>query len=253
MNRFVERMYREVKKVKPWVKVGISPFGIWRPGHPPGIAGLDQYAELYADAKLWWNEGWCDYSSPQLYWPIRQEKQSYPKLLEWWATENKRGRHLWPGNYTSRVTGKEKGWPATEITEQIKTTREQKGAGGNVHFSMKALLGNTGGVADALRTVYRERALVPAVTWSNGKPPPAPRVQWRKDDKKALEIQTSDVVRWFVVRTRNKDVWTVRIEAADPGGVSDGATAVHLRDRADEVAVTAIDRYGREGPEARLR
>ena len=47
-----------MKATKPWVKVGISPFGIWRPGHPPGIAGFDQYAELYADAKLWLNEGW---------------------------------------------------------------------------------------------------------------------------------------------------------------------------------------------------
>jgi len=43
VNRFVERLYGEVKKTKRWVKVGISPFGIWRPGHPPGIAGFDQY------------------------------------------------------------------------------------------------------------------------------------------------------------------------------------------------------------------
>ena len=90
------------KAAKPWVKVGISPFGIWRPGHPPGIEGFDQYAELYADAKLWLNEGWVDYFTPQLYWPIEQEKQSYPKLLEWWAGENTKGRHLWPGNIPSR-------------------------------------------------------------------------------------------------------------------------------------------------------
>ena len=77
VNVFVKRMYAETKKAKPWVKVGISPFGIWRPGHPAGIAGLDQFAELYADAKLWFNEGWVDYFSPQLYWPIAQEKQSF--------------------------------------------------------------------------------------------------------------------------------------------------------------------------------
>jgi uncharacterized lipoprotein YddW (UPF0748 family) len=81
VNRFVQRWYTETKKVKPHVKVGISPFGIWRPGNPPGIAGLDQYAELYADAKLWLNKGWVDYWTPQLYWPIKQAPQSYPKLL----------------------------------------------------------------------------------------------------------------------------------------------------------------------------
>ena len=158
---FVERLYREVKAAKPRVKVGISPFGIWRPGYPPGIAGLDQYAELYADAKLWLNEGWCDYFTPQLYWPIKQEKQSYPKLLEWWATENTKSRHLWPGLYTSRAADKDKGWSAGEIVEQIKLTRAQKGATGNIHFSMKALMNNTGGVADALKGVYTEPAQTP--------------------------------------------------------------------------------------------
>ena len=58
-------MYEETKALKPWVKVGISPFGIWRPGHPPGIAGFDQYAKLYADARLWLNKGWVDYYTPQ--------------------------------------------------------------------------------------------------------------------------------------------------------------------------------------------
>ncbi|HVT28302.1 MAG TPA: family 10 glycosylhydrolase, partial [Lacipirellulaceae bacterium] len=29
VNHLIERMYTEVKKLKPWVLVGISPFGIW--------------------------------------------------------------------------------------------------------------------------------------------------------------------------------------------------------------------------------
>ena len=158
VDDFVERLYREVKKAKPHVQVGISPFGIWRPGHPPGIAGLDQYAELYADAKKWLNEGWVDYFSPQLYWPIKQEKQSFPKLLKWWADENPKGKQLWPGLYTSRVTGGEKSWPASEVVEQIKLIRAQPGASGAIHFSAKALMKNTGGIADALKEVYREPA-----------------------------------------------------------------------------------------------
>ena len=102
------------------MKVGISPFGIWRPGHPQGIEGFDQYAKLYADAKLWLNEGWVDYWTPQLYWPILQQKQSYPKLLAWWAGENTHNRHLWPGNYTGKYAG-------PEIVDQVRVTRDQKG------------------------------------------------------------------------------------------------------------------------------
>lgn len=35
VDRFVERLNREVHAIKPTIKVGISPFGIWRPGFPP--------------------------------------------------------------------------------------------------------------------------------------------------------------------------------------------------------------------------
>lgn len=242
VNRFVERMYRETKKAKPWVKVGISPFGIWRPGHPPGIAGLDQYAELFADAKLWFNEGWCDYYCPQLYWPIAQEKQSYPKLLAWWVGENKKGRHLWPGNYTSRVTGKEKGWPASEVAEQIRVTRAQKGATGNVHFSTKALLNNPGGVADAIKEVYKAPALVPAVEWGEGQPPAAPTLTWdRTKEGERLAIRAGDktVVRFFVVRTKEG----VRVIGADERGEA----RLTWASRPEGLRVTALDRNGIEG------
>jgi uncharacterized lipoprotein YddW (UPF0748 family) len=154
VNRFVERLYREVKKAKPKVKVGISPFGVWRPGNPPGITGLDAYSELYADSRLWLKEGWCDYFAPQLYWPIKQQKQSFPRLLQWWTEQNVKGRLLCSGLYTSRVTGTDKGWPAGEIIEQIKLTREQAGAGGHIHFSMRSLMQSSGGVADSLKTLY---------------------------------------------------------------------------------------------------
>src|SRR5437764_12898204 len=124
VNEFVRRQYAEVKKLKPWVKVGISPFGIWRPGHPPGIAGFDQYAKLYADAKLWLNKGWVDYWTPQLYWPIDKKEQSFPKLLDWWVSQNTQHRHVWPGLGTYRHSTK-------ETVAQIKLTRERPGAPGH--------------------------------------------------------------------------------------------------------------------------
>ena len=103
VNHLIERMYDEVKKTKPWVLVGISPFGIWRPGNPTGVKGFDQYATLYADAKKWEQEGWLDYLTPQIYWQVESKEQPYAKLLEWWAEQNVKQRHLWPGNFTSKV------------------------------------------------------------------------------------------------------------------------------------------------------
>ena len=240
VNRFVRDLYRDVKALKPWVKVGISPFGIWRPGHPPGIAGLDQYADLYADAKLWLNEGWCDYFTPQLYWPIAQEKQSYPKLLSWWAGENKKERQLWIGNYTSRVIPPPKGddkkaWPASEVIEQIKLTRKL-GATGNVHFSMKALQKDSGGIAAALKTVYAEPALVPAIPWGNSPAPAAPRVE-RGENIYKLTPGDKTPLRWYLAHVQMADGWQHRLQPAD-------AAMFTFKAVPREIEFYAIDRFG---------
>ena len=103
VDLLVKELYDGVHAVKPWIKFGVSPFGIWRPGHPASVRGLDQYAVLYADAKKWLNEGWVDYLTPQLYWAADKPEQRYDQLLKWWVGENLMGRHIWPGNYTGKV------------------------------------------------------------------------------------------------------------------------------------------------------
>ena len=85
VNQFIQNVDHSIHALKPWVKFGISPFGIWRPGWPKQIQGLDTYAKLYADSRLWLANGWLDYISPQLYWPVDQREQSYPVLLQWWS------------------------------------------------------------------------------------------------------------------------------------------------------------------------
>lgn len=237
VNTFVERLYKETKALKPWVKVGISPFGIWRPGNPPGIAGLDQYAELYADAKLWLNKGWVDYFTPQLYWPIKREKQSYPKLLAWWASENTMGRHLWPGNIVGRNTGgKDSDSSPTEIADQVRVTRAQKGASGNIFFSMKSLQRNTGKVNDLLATVYAEPALVPASPWLSDKKPTTPKVAW---DGNGVRITAGDGVRFCAVRCRQGDAWTLTLRS--PESLAKGVFAVDPACK--EVQVFVLDRF----------
>lgn len=156
INRFVETLYRRVKAEKPAVKVGISPFGIWRPGVPATIeAGLDAFGTLHCDAKLWLERGWCDYLAPQLYWSIEPAPQSFPVLLDWWRAQSKSGRPVWPGIATERVGSKR---PATEIAQQIALTRRGTDAPGHIHWSMKALMQDRGGVAKLLaRDVYREK------------------------------------------------------------------------------------------------
>jgi uncharacterized lipoprotein YddW (UPF0748 family) len=149
INRFVETMYRSIKVIKPRVKVGISPFGIWRPGVPPTIeAGVDSYGHLFADSRKWLAEGWCDYLAPQLYWSIDPPAQSFPVLLKWWR-EQSRGKPVWPGIASTRIG---KGRPAQEIVNQIALTRKGSNAPGHIHWSMKSLMRNQGGIADLLKS-----------------------------------------------------------------------------------------------------
>jgi len=160
---FVEAMYRRVHSIKSACLVGISPFGIWRPGFPAQIKGFDAYDQIYADSRKWLLEGWVDYFTPQLYWPIDRKAQSFPVLLNWWLSQNPHARHIWPGLYTGK-------YDASEVEFQIRTARGMEGASGHVHFSAKSLL--KGDVrkgrshAAHLRSrVYHVPSIVPATPW----------------------------------------------------------------------------------------
>ncbi|MER3496370.1 MAG: hypothetical protein C4320_05965, partial [Armatimonadota bacterium] len=216
VDDFVQTTYQAIKGAKPWVKFGISPFGIYRPGVPAGIqAGVDQYADLYADVQKWIREGWCDYLSPQLYWPIAQKPQSFPVLLDYWLAQNSQGRHIWPGQYTSRTLPEEGKWDSRELMDQIAILR-QKGAGGSAHFSMKAFLLNAKGVRTALTFgPYREPAAIPASPWLGAEVPPAPTITEisRTPEGVRLKAGVPDEVRfiaWSKAASLNADakIWS---------------------------------------------
>ncbi|HEX9972655.1 MAG TPA: family 10 glycosylhydrolase, partial [bacterium] len=80
VNLFIEMVYDTIQAIKPYVKFGVSPFGIWKNGVPSGITGLDAYSAIYADAVTWFNKQIVDYVAPQLYWAFGGG-QDYGKLL----------------------------------------------------------------------------------------------------------------------------------------------------------------------------
>ena len=254
VDLFVEAVYTAVKREKPLVRFGVSPFGIWRPGSPPQVTGLDPYTELYADSRKWLRNGWLDYFAPQLYWPMDQTAQAYPVLLEWWNGQNVKNRHLWPGNFTSRVDSGRTAWRPSEIVRQIGATRAQEGATGNIHFSMRALMMDRQGIATALEEgPYREHALVPASTWLDRRPPGRPVVGVERDTigSRALRLRVTPAngeEAWlWAVRVRTAGSWAVEVIPGWQRTLVLGSTDGPLPDR---VAVTAIDRVGNEGPAA---
>lgn len=256
VNRFIRELYQQIKAAKPSVKFGISPFGIWRPGYPPMASGFDQYEELYADARLWLREGWLDYFTPQLYWPISRTGQSFPILLGWWQEENINQRHLWPGLSIGRDTSR---LSVMETVNQLMITRgilpKSMGA---VHWSIGPLLRNTKLREYLLENTYRQQALIPASPWLDNKAPAAPSLQVSFTDSARLQWQhpeEKDVFQW-VVYSRYDRQWSYQVLPAAqralnlPLSLPAGNNQTALR----ELVLTAIDRNGNESvPEKKTR
>jgi uncharacterized lipoprotein YddW (UPF0748 family) len=245
VNQLVAGLYAAIKERRPQVKFGISPFGIWRPGYPPGIQGLSAYDELYADARLWLNQGWVDYFSPQLYWRIDQAAQSYTALLDWWLGENHKGVHLWPGNNASL--------PAQEIAAQLQATRARRGATGNIHYNMRALATDRGGLATLLRMgPYREPALVPPSPWLGEQIPPAPAATAARGGRPGEVVLTLQAPQafLFVVHLQEGAGWRTRVVPAEGGAGT--VTLADLPAGRPVVGISAVDRLGNEGPKIRV-
>jgi uncharacterized lipoprotein YddW (UPF0748 family) len=173
VNRFVQRVYKQIKCAKPWLRVGISPFGIGKPAQRPvGVAGFSQYDSLYADVEHWLTQGWMDYLAPQLYFTLDQRGQAFSTLLHYWQSNNPKGVAIWPGLFTSRLKADvensvQSAWPSSEIDGQIETVRAAKTfnalPSGHIHFSMSAFVTDAQGVTKNASVWYREPALIPPI------------------------------------------------------------------------------------------
>lgn len=250
VDAFVEGLYTALAPYRPRVKVGISPFGIYKPGDPPQIRGMDQVATLHADPKRWLEQGWLDYCAPQLYWSIEGPAQSFPVLLNWWANHNPLGRHLWPGLYTSRVAdGSARAFDARQITEQVLTGRSQ--ASGHIHFSMKALMADRGGVASSLRArAYDGPALPPASPWLDQDAPLRPLLAYAVDpaegraEARWQHQEGSEIPSRWAYWERRAGAWAAAVRPAVALGQAwQGAWP-------EAIAVSAVDRSGNMGQAA---
>lgn len=238
IDGFVRDLYQRAKARARRVKVGISPFGIWRPGNPPAVRGFDAFAGLHADARRWVREGWLDYVSPQLYWKLEAPQQPFARLLDWWIDQNDQQRHVWPGLYASRVlpageTGKDgnpaPSWEPGDVVAQVMATRASGGASGTVLFSAKALVENRRGLADALRAgPFAPPALVPESPWLRrgiatepAKTPEPARVLRVNDEQRGTVVLleaprggVGDVARWLGVWEQRGGTWSLRVRRA---------------------------------------
>ncbi len=115
VNKMVSEVYDTIQTIKPYIKFGVSPFGIWTTSQavaakegialPAGITGGNMYAEIYCDPVAWLKEGTVDYISPQLYWPTTSTGQDYDVLCPWWSQlVNKFNKHFYSSQTLSGLS-----------------------------------------------------------------------------------------------------------------------------------------------------
>jgi uncharacterized lipoprotein YddW (UPF0748 family) len=214
VDSLIKRTYDSVKLVKPWVKFGVSPFGIWRNQGTNALGsatnGLQSYDDIHADTRSWMLNNWVDYMMPQIYWSIGFSAANYAVLAPWWHN-NANGRHIYLGQAAYKVNNNaDVNWSSpSQIPSQIRLHRTYANIYGSTHFSTKNVNANPLGMRDSLRNdLYKSPSIIPTMAWRDNIAPAAPsnltyiltgtnvELTWQKPTTTTDELQK---VRQFVV------------------------------------------------------
>ena len=188
VNLFIEQLWATIRTVKPWVKFGVSPFGIYRneksDSNGSKTNGLQNYDQLYADVLLWVKNGWVDYCVPQIYWEIGNKAADYDELIHWWDKYCTK---------TTLVIGEdvERTVKFNQMARKMALHAELPNVKGTVLWYAKAVVDNVGNYGTRLRELYwRNPALQPAMKHIDNKAPKKPR------KVQAVDIEGQKVLFW---------------------------------------------------------
>lgn len=218
VNIFIEQCYKAVKKVKPWVKFGVGPAGVWRnqredpDGSPTN--SLSGYDYLYADVVTWLKNGWVDYVAPQIYWNINHVYNQFEKCVDWWD-RHAFGRNVYIGLGAYNQENVTPGWTdPNEIPNQIMITRKFPNVEGVIVYRSTTITKNPMNmVTNVKNRCFSHNAMMPRMPWLENRPD-APEaglvksnkhylVYWEKDNGKAIQPAGSAVF-YSIYRVKGK-------------------------------------------------
>ncbi|GLX01930.1 family 10 glycosylhydrolase [Microtetraspora sp. NBRC 16547] len=261
VNKLVAQVSKAVHQTKPYVKFGISPFGIWRnkSDDPKGsdTKGMSAYDAIYADAKAWIRAGSVDYLVPQLYWPRGFSVADYEALVPWWA-EAVRGSDvdLYIGQALYRVGTKDTpAWtkPA-EMPSHLTVNRQYPEVKGDVYFSAASLATNPLGVLDRIvKNHYTRPALLPVIKGLPATAPAAPASL--KSAAGTLTWSPSSRARAYAVyRASGKNADCTTVDAHHlVAVVSADDRLSYTAEESGDYYVTALDRLNNESAPAQVK
>ncbi len=257
VNLLIKMVHDSLNAVKPWIKFGISPFGIWKnkssDSNGSATYGLESYSAIYADSREWLKQGWLDYINPQIYWNIGYNAARYEVLVPWWVS-NSFNRHVYVGEAAYRIPD----WSSlSEMPNHLRLDENYTAVKGNVFFSSKSITNNFGGFQDSLQNnFYKYPALPPVMYWKDHTPPNSPVNLSYKNENNHVTLNweapsaasDGDSAKYFVVYRFNsgdnmdlEDPRFIKLVSADaittytdPVSIDEGGNSVTY-------AVTAVD------------
>ncbi|SHK17132.1 family 10 glycosylhydrolase [Hymenobacter psychrotolerans] len=273
---FVKMVSDSIRSVKPWVKFGISPPGVWRNGTSVGgtaTTAFQSYSDIFADSRKWLRRGWVDYLAPQVYFAIGQTAANYSLIVPWWSQQVNPDtvRHVYIGQGVYRIsaTATEPGFRSpSQLPSQIRLLRQQPNVQGSMFYKTTELRANPLGLADSLRQdFYRYPALLPTMPWKDNVPPTAP-VQaglWNNSNSGFVEMSwqpgpaatDGQLARQYVVyRVPAGSGPITAADLANPANIRAITDTTYFREPATgtsfRYALTALDRLHNESATATL-
>lgn len=239
VNILIQKIHETIRGLKPWVKFGISPFGIYRneKNDPLGSKtnGLQNYDDLYADVLLWARNGWVDYNIPQIYWQIGHPAADYETLVKWWA-KNTENRPLFIGQSVMNTVqnADPKNPSINQLPRKMALERAYQTIGGSCQWPASAVVENAGKYRDALVQEYHKYpALVPVFDFMDDKASGKVR--------KVKKVWTEDGYMLFWTAPKAKDEMDRAVQYVVYR--FDGKEKVNIDDASHIVAITRNNFY----------
>ena len=209
VNHLIYQLHRTVRETKPWVKFGVSPFGIYRNESSWEFGsktnGLQCYDDLYADVLYWIEQGWVDYCIPQVYWEIGHKAADYEELVQWWAKYASQ-RPLYIGQDVQRtVKAKdESSLTGNQQADKYRMQRAQENVLGTCFWDAASAANNVNGYRDFLaQGIFRYPALMPRYDFIDDKAPS------KLKGVRLIEEGGENVLVWLLNKNADKDEMNV--------------------------------------------
>lgn len=185
ITEFVEALYDSIQNVKPMIKLGCTPIGIYK--NTKSFSGWEAYTDTYQDPVRWIKDKKLDYISPQTYWKICSPP-FYNLVINKWK-EITAGRHIYPGIAIFKLNKFEGDWSANEVLTEIDTVRKLH-TEGEVFFRTESLVDNEKNILELIKNEkFQYAANIPSMPWKdNVKPLPPAGMTSLQIDKSSFEL-----------------------------------------------------------------